>query len=105
MPKVLTLFGLQPAIKDVIEFVERHDIKVEFESFKLLDRYAKEIELVTYRVFQELTNNIIKHANATEVSVQLYQNGDSLILLVEDNGTGIPNKSKKGFGLYNIDSR
>ena len=54
---------------------------------------------------QELVNNIIKHANASEVNVLLYKQANNLVLLVEDNGVGMQNKGKKGHGVLNIKSR
>ncbi|WP_298884195.1 ATP-binding protein [uncultured Polaribacter sp.] len=58
-----------------------------------------------YRVLQELVNNIVKHANATEVNVLLSKKENNLVFFVEDNGIGMQNKSKKGHGVLNIKSR
>lgn len=105
MPKVLDLAGLIPALDDVIDFIKKHKIKVNLDSFNLKKRYPRNVEITMYRIFQELTNNIIKHSEATEVSVQLYEQNAVLFLLVEDNGIGISDDKTKGIGLYNIDSR
>lgn len=105
MSKALTDVGLVPAMEDVIEFVKGHDIDVVLDSYNLSNRYPDSLEIVVYRVFQELSNNIIKHAKANSVSVQLLENDKTLILIVEDNGVGMSEGMGKGIGLYNIDSR
>ncbi|GAB5532405.1 MAG: hypothetical protein Roseis3KO_41820 [Roseivirga sp.] len=106
MPKVLIEMGLLPAMKEVIErTLVLQNIKVDFEDFGLQDRYPNSIEIAIYRIFQELVNNIVKHARATEVNVQLIQNGARLILIVEDNGQGMGAITDSGIGLQNIQSR
>lgn len=106
MPKVLIEMGLIPAMKEVIErTLTLQSIKVDFEDFGLQERYSNSIEIAIYRIFQELINNIVKHAKATEVNVQLIQNGARLILIVEDNGQGMGTLSNSGIGLQNIQSR
>ena len=59
-----------------------------------------------YRIIQELATNIHKHANATEVSVQLTIHTGYINLLVEDNGQGFQVSDEiEGIGLVNITSR
>lgn len=106
MPKALTELGLIEAIEDMLKkSLGIAKIKFAFEHFGITDRLSEQIEISLYRVAQELINNIIKHAKATEVSVQLFKNGDKLILVIEDNGTGIKNSVGDGHGLLNIRSR
>lgn len=106
MPKVLIEMGLLPAMKEVIErTLILQNIKVDFEDFGLQERYTDSIEIAIYRIFQELINNITKHSQATEVNVQLIQNGAKLILIVEDNGQGMSSTATDGIGLQNIQSR
>ncbi len=65
-----------------------------------------EKELHLYRILQELLQNVIKHARATAVTVQLTHDSGQGTLLVEDNGRGFPEKSiKEGLGLGNIRHR
>lgn len=105
MPKVLIEMGLVSAMKDVLEPLSLSNIIVTFENFELTDRYQNSVEIAIYRIFQELINNIVKHSGASKVEVQLYQNGNKLILIVEDNGKGITSKSSSGIGMNNIKSR
>ena len=53
----------------------------------------------------ELTNNILRHAQATEGIVQLMYNSDNLELLIEDNGIGFHPGQNAGLGLQSIESR
>lgn len=65
-------------------------------------------ELTLYRVVQELINNAIKHAAASEVLVQVFSENDKLVVNVEDNGTGINTSELEktaGMGWRNIRSR
>lgn len=81
-------------------------IKYEFEHFNLNDAYSDKITSTVFRVLQELVNNIIKHSKANHVNVQLFMVEDQIILVVNDNGTGMsPNTTKTGIGLSNIQSR
>ncbi len=58
-----------------------------------------------YRICQELSNNIFKHANATEVTIQSKIDQHDLILKFIDNGKGFIEHNQKGIGLLNIESR
>jgi PAS domain S-box-containing protein len=62
-----------------------------------------------YRLIQEAFNNIRKHAEATEVELSLKMQGDSLALIIADNGKGFNTKIKgngnTGFGLVGMKER
>ncbi|MBK5272284.1 MAG: sensor histidine kinase, partial [Bacteroidia bacterium] len=83
-------------------------ISHQFENLGLNERLDEKIELGIYRITQELINNIIKHAKANNVIVQLQKMGTQLILRVEDNGESFDFESAKykgSMGLLNILSR
>lgn len=67
--------------------------------------FDKQEELMIYRIIMELTNNIIKHARATEATIQFIYHEDHLSLVAEDNGKGFYNDASNGIGLKNIESR
>ena len=77
------------------------------EYYNLKNRYPETIELNVYRIIQELTSNVIKHAKATEVELQLYEVDDCLYVHFEDNGQGFDTQNIKGagIGLLNMRSR
>jgi signal transduction histidine kinase len=66
------------------------------------NQFNKQEDLVIYRIIMELTNNIIKHSNATEASIQLVYHENQLTLVIEDNGKGINGNSNSGIGLKNV---
>jgi signal transduction histidine kinase/Tfp pilus assembly protein PilF len=106
MPKALTQLGLIEAVDDMLsKSLGISQIKFQFEHFGIKERLEERIEISLYRVVQELVNNIIKHSQADTVSVQLFKNSGKVILIVEDNGTGIKGNSGDGHGLLNIKSR
>lgn len=67
--------------------------------------FDKHDELIIYRIILELTNNIIKHSQAAEATVQLINYDTYLEIMAEDNGRGFNNKDAEGIGLKNILSR
>lgn len=69
------------------------------------NHFTKQDELMIYRMIMELTNNIIKHSNATEATIQLVYHENQLAITAEDNGKGIFSNSSEGIGLKNIRSR
>ncbi len=107
MPFSLERFGLVPALGDMLkQCFEASEMEFEFDHIGFENRLVPEIELTLFRICQELINNIIKHANATKVGVQLLNRNNKIILIVEDNGKGIKiKKDKKGIGLLNIENR
>jgi signal transduction histidine kinase len=65
-------------------------------------------ELVVYRIINELITNSIKHSHATDMMIQLIYQKESLVVMVEDNGTGMRTDAgthDKGIGLKNIRHR
>ena len=63
------------------------------------------IEIGFYRIAQEAFNNIIKHSEAKNISLELFETKHHLVLMIEDDGIGMNNEIHKGNGLYNIKSR
>lgn len=109
MPESLLKFGLSQAVQDYCESLnESGVIQVTFKNLGLNERIENSVEIVLYRIIQELVNNVIKHARAQHIFIQLSKNEHQLTLTVEDDGKGFDvNKidNLKGFGLSNIQSR
>lgn len=80
-------------------------IRFHFHSSGEDHHFSKEDELVIYRIIMELTGNILKHAGANEVTVQLIYYGHQLEIMAEDDGIGIQSKEYDGIGLKNVQSR
>lgn len=109
MPPVLKEEGLQAAIEKLSAGI--------FEPAGILynytctaDRIRLEInkELQIYRIVQEIFTNILRHASAGQVSINITSGLNYLQLIIEDNGIGFNEKTaseKGGAGLLNIYSR
>ena len=89
-PSVLDELGLVEAIETFIKEWSRHyDIAVDFHTTGLSEkRLDREMETHLYRITQETLNNVVKHSEASAVSVLLERSGDNVVLIVEDNGKG-----------------
>ena len=108
MPPALVKFGLVDALRDFFDSISStKTLHIDFQVHGLSNRLSKNLEIMIYRIFQELINNIIKHAQAKEVIVQIVCNNDILYLTVEDDGQGFDIKKTDTFGagLNNIKSR
>jgi signal transduction histidine kinase len=91
MPDLLMKHGL---VYSVAAFCEKitagTQIALSFQSYGTLPPLSREAELSLFRIIQELIQNVLKHAQATEILVQLACREASLNITVEDNGIGIP---------------
>ena len=97
--------GLIPAIKKASSFIaDTKSINIEVIDLDMPTRIdnAKEIQL--FRITQELLTNIVKHAEAKEVLIQLSGDDDEISLSIEDDGRGMED-IQKGIGLENIERR
>lgn len=109
MPEALVRFGLHDALHDYCDHLRvTSGLTVHFQAFGPEERLPQQTEVVLFRIAQELLNNIVKHADARSVLVQLMQNDNRVGLTVEDDGKGFdPEKVKSapGVGWLNIRSR
>ncbi len=109
MPALLYKNGLIDALKEIaIKINASQKIKVEIDNDETINRFSDFIEINVFRIIQEWLNNVLKHAKATEVMIQLTKDEKELTVMIEDNGIGF-NKEKlnqsKGNGWANIQSR
>lgn len=104
---VLTKFGLIAALEDLVNTLEgSKQLRVEFVHHGLQGRLPLDLEIAVYRIIQELVSNVLKHAEAKEVSIQLLKGKDGLNVIVEDDGVGFEaSGDHTGMGLKNIGSR
>ncbi len=104
-----THFGLEDELEDLVKFVStRENLSVELNLYQIKGQLNGNMALNIFRIIQELLNNTIKHAKATEIGIDLNNFGDVLNLMYEDNGIGFDPKkamSKKGIGLRGMEAR
>lgn len=110
-PSTLDDLGLVPALESVLrETGERWGLRTAFSCQGLSRRLSPRAELMVYRIVQEALNNIVKHANATEVSVNAGQTNGTLTVTVRDNGRGFDvagalASRERGLGLFGMEER
>ncbi len=102
MPESLLRYGLKASLSDFCDATP----SVSFHYFGDEHRLPQQLETLIYRCVHELVNNALKHAQATEISVQLVQEDNRLSFTVQDDGIGFdPEAVQRGMGLQNIRQR
>lgn len=112
-PALLQQLGLQSSLESFATMIHHSGkIKMYFSSPVLLPRLNENTELSIYRITQELTNNIIRHAHATRITLQTLLTSNDLTTVLIHNGEGLTEEMyqehiyKKGsIGLKNIVNR
>lgn len=108
MPGALTKLGLSTALKQFVNKINALGVlQIELQIIGVKERLSEKIETMLYRVVQEILSNIIRHAEATKVSIELVKHENELVLVVEDNGKGFDGKAPEnnGIGIKNIATR
>jgi signal transduction histidine kinase len=109
MPEALVKFGLKDALQDFCERISTgKELKLSFQFFGESIRIDQTLETTIYRIAQELVNNALKHAKASEIIVQIMQDSNRIHLTVQDNGIGFNPKNvdtQKSSGLQNLRAR
>ena len=71
-----------------------------------LNEIEENLKFNIYRILQNLSTNIVKHANSTEAIIQVIAHKDHLNIIVEDNGIGFDKEKEiNGIGLHQIKQR
>jgi two-component system, NarL family, sensor histidine kinase DevS len=112
-PAALDELGTQAALESLVEHVlGRSDLEIDldidlaWERGDASERLAPELEATIYRVVQEALANVVKHAGASQARVSIVENGGSVTVTVQDDGTGIqPGGGRHGFGLVGMRER
>lgn len=110
MPEALVKFGLDTALKDFCNDVNQSGaLKLAYQSIGMEGLELEQTKAITiYRIVQELLNNTLKHAGATQALVQVSRNNGLITVTVEDDGKGFDPailKQSKGIGWSNIQNR
>lgn len=106
---LLIKFGLKARLESFADDVRNSGkMAVELGTHNLEERLDSDLELQTFHIVQELATNVIRHARASAISIQVNRFVDKLNIIVEDNGQGfnVENAMQKpGFGLGNLQAR
>jgi signal transduction histidine kinase len=113
-PSIIKDFGLLSTLQNYCDKLkDASGLQISVKAQGVIDRFQSEHELAAFRILQELTNNIIKHADADNIQFSLLRkNNDTLKIFIEYNGDGLSQKefeqklySKQGLGLKSIQNR
>ncbi|PDW00835.1 hybrid sensor histidine kinase/response regulator [Candidatus Viridilinea mediisalina] len=112
-PPLLDDLGLVPALNwHLDQIATRFGIDIKLTTQLNSQRMPSQVELSIFRIAQEALNNIIKHAQATRVRVELRQNEAMLRLIISDNGIGFETDAAQlraasgaSLGLINMQER
>ncbi|NVJ45784.1 MAG: sensor histidine kinase [Cytophagia bacterium] len=109
MPQTLVKRGLTPALKELGAKLSSTDqLNCEVLIFNNSPRLKELYEISLFRITQEWVNNILKYAEADNITIQLLKDPEELTLTVEDNGNGFDPRTfyeGAGNGWKNIQTR
>jgi two-component system, NarL family, sensor kinase len=109
MPAALSRLGLIAALRNLIEKISDYSgVQINFNVHGFSERLAEKTEIGIYPVVLELINNVLKHAHASEATIQLVRHPAYINITVEDNGKGFDVTTKSGrdgIGLKSVMSR
>ncbi len=105
MPNSLLKNGLGKTVRNFLDNLNQQKLKVQLFTDGLDIPIESNTEIFIYRIIQECVNNILKHANASEINISILIDQKELDVTIEDNGIGFnPEqlKDKTGIGISNI---
>ena len=109
MPSGLKEFGLAVALENLCSRIrDNYPVAVHCHIDLKRKHYDKTTEIYLYRITQEAVNNVLKHAGATEIHLNLEEIDGHLYFTLSDNGRGFDAShpgSRKGNGLPNMMER
>ena len=113
IPPVLVDLGLTPALRWLIQSsAEYSNFTISSDILISEDLFSTEQQIVIYRIFQEIFNNIRKYAQATHVSISIGREDSRVLFSVADNGIGFDMKrikslspAERGLGLAAMEER
>ena len=108
-PCELEYLGLSVAVESSCrEFSRTYDIDLDCSAAKITQKLDRTAALALYRVLQEALHNVAKHSHARDVKVELFADGDEVVLCVRDSGDGFDFGGQtlpKGLGLISMRER
>ena len=89
-PSLLDHLGLTPAVQwHVEETCKPAKLDCHFEVTGNVERLSPDVEIALYRVVQESVTNIVRHARARRVDVNLERTEDGIVVTIQDDGIGM----------------
>lgn len=109
LPTSLDRFGVLRALKDLCKRIEKLNAIDVSLTYDQEYTFAKQQDLAIYRIFQELINNTLKHAEASIIQLSFRELPDTIQIRYSDNGKGLDQEEvatlAAGLGFKSIESR
>ncbi len=108
MPDLIVKYGLKETLRDYASRMSQVTCLVECEFLQFESTLSTEQEISLYRIIQELVNNALKHASASNILIQLSSHNERLHITIEDDGKGFDIESvdlQHAAGMHNVRSR
>jgi two-component system NarL family sensor kinase len=109
MPQSLMDFGVKKSLFHFLELVQNStNLEIDFTYYEREDplKLSSEVNICLFRICQELTNNTIKHANASKIIITITEFENKVALYYLDDGIGFDLETiQKGAGIRNIQER
>lgn len=102
--------GLQQAVQNELKILEHTGLyQISFSTDKAVANICAQHELIAFRIVQETLHNIVKHAEATKIDVDINNVSQQTIITITDNGKGFNidelKENSTGIGFKNMISR
>lgn len=108
-PSVLRDFGFVSGVKEMAQRLSTPGFQIQTVFKEMIYPLSEEVELYAFRMIQELINNCIKHANATEAKIIISSADENVYIVISDNGKGFDKSVKEsitlGSGIRGIKNR
>jgi len=107
-PQLVERYGIIEGMRLYCKRMESASVSIQFQAIDFNIKIVQEQEVIIFRIIQELINNAIKHASASEILVQLQCFEQQCHITVEDNGVGFDFNheiSGDSFGLKSLETR
>jgi signal transduction histidine kinase len=108
MPQAFSRSGLTTAVNDFLDTIEQPQLKINFSAEGDFFVVKENKALMIYRIIQECVQNVLKHAQATQLDISMIAANNEADIIIEDNGVGF-NAGAPGItessGMKNIRSR
>ena len=111
---MISELGLSAAITEWLEkhIGEKYSLRTQFSDDGEDKPLSEDTRSILFRNVRELLVNVVKHAKASLVSVDITRQGSNIQIIVEDDGQGMDKemiaeqqKQSRGFGLFSIEER
>jgi signal transduction histidine kinase len=105
-PSALDDLGLAPALQALAGDVgERARLEVALQTSDLGGALPPDVEVAIYRVVQEALTNVVRHADARHVRVDVHRRRRDIVVAVEDDGRGLDGTRLPQLGLLGMRER